>query len=393
TKDLTMKPDTLVIQTQPAQKLSSQQRKFNSYIKKVETLERDLARFNTKLGGALAYYIKDILPLVQEKKRAQKNLLRVFYDFLHKPKFLRPAQKRTLKTLMQNIMNELLNDSKEPEDDIKKIFLAIFGISYEQAKEQAFEDIKMDMKDMFDEMGVAMELDFLNHNMTEEEIAQYMNRMRAEMQSKEEEKKRQAFANPKGETKAQIKERLAKEAQDKSISIIYKGLAKALHPDLEQDQSKKGQKEELMKKVTVAYQKKDLHTLLKLELEILYSEERSIDKLSNEKIKAYNDLLREQVEELQMQIDMLPEHPRYSPLLAFVHAPRDLFSLNLDTKPTELKYSIQGIKESLTALQQDEKSVEEELRAILKVADYAQKIAKKRDEYMVSQMDFGDSRF
>jgi hypothetical protein len=389
-----MKPNTLVIQPQPAQKLSSQQRTFNSHVKKVETLQRDLARFNAKLGDTLAYYTKEIFPLVREKKMAQKNLLSLFYGFLCKPKFLRPAQKRTLKTLMQNIMNDFLNyETTEPEDEMKKIFLAIFGSSYEQAKEEAFEGVKMDMKDMFDEMGVDMELDFLHHNMTEEEMAQYANRMRAEMQSKEEEKKRQAFGNPKRETKRQIKERLAKEAQDKSISIIYKGLAKALHPDLEQDQNKKGQKEELMKKVTVAYQKKDLHTLLKLELEILYSEEKGIDKLSNEKIKAYNELLREQIEELQMQIDMLPEHPRYSPLLAFVHEPTDLFTLNLNTKTTELKWSIQGIKESLTALQQDEKSVEEELRVILKEADYAQKIVKKRDEYRASQLDFEDLKF
>ena len=48
-------------------------------------------------------------------------------------------------------------------------------------------------------------------------------------------------------------------------------LAKMLHSDLETDETLKLEREELMKKVTAAYQDKDLNTLLKLEIEIIGS--------------------------------------------------------------------------------------------------------------------------
>ncbi len=388
-----MKPHTLVIQNQPAQKLSAPQQAFNRNIKKVENLQRDIVRFGQRLDNTLAYYAKEVLPVIETKRAMEKSLLSLFFSFLQKPKFLRPAQKRTMKTLMQNIMNDFLNyHNNEPDAETKKIFKVIFGSSYEAAKEEAFEEVKMEMNDMFDQMGVDMNMDFLKSNMTEEEMARHTHRMREEMFAKAEEARQRATSN-KGETKREIKERLAKEAQDKSISTIYKSLAKTLHPDLEQDESKKGEKEELMKRVTAAYQKKDLHTLLKIELEVLYSEERNIDKLSNEKIKIYNELLREQIEELQMQIDMLPQHPRYVPLLQFVYTPDELFHLELRDKVKEIKRNAEGMKRSLSVLQGDEKEAEIELMTILKESQQAERISKKRESMMITPLDFDDYDF
>jgi hypothetical protein len=388
-----MKSQSLAIQNQPAQKLSSQQQTFNRNIKKVESLQRDIVRFGQQLDNTLAYYAKEVLPVIETKRAVGKSLLSLFFSFLQKPKFLRPAQKRTMKTMMQNIMNDFLNyHNNEPDAETKKIFQVIFGSSYEAAKEEAFEEVKMEMKDMFDQMGVDMNMDFLKSNMTEEEMARHAHRMREEMFAMEEEARQRTTSN-KGETKREIKERLAKEAQDKSISTIYKSLAKTLHPDLEQDESKKGEKEELMKRVTVAYQKKDLHTLLKIELEVLYSEERNIDKLSNEKIKIYNELLREQVEELQMQIDMLPQHPRYAPLLQFVYTPTELFHLDLRDKVKEIKRNAESMKRSLSVLQGNEKEAEIELMTILKESEQAERISKKRESMMITPLDFDDYDF
>ena len=187
----------------------------------------------------------------------------------------------------------------------------------------------------------------------------------------------------KHESKRQLKERLAEEARNKSISSIYKTLAKTLHPDLERDESKRGAKEELMKQVTAAYQNKDLHTLLKLELNVLHNEEQHTDKLSNEKIIAYNDLLREQIEELQTQISMLPEHPKYQLLLQFVNYPEELFHLNLRNKIIELKDDTASMRESLHALQSgNEKEIEKVLRTILKQAYHAAKLSDSMEEYL-----------
>jgi hypothetical protein len=377
---------TLIIQSQPAQKLSSQQQAFNRNIKKVESLQRDIDRYTELLDGKLTDYAKELVPLLEKKKEASKKMLTLLFGFLSRPKFLRPHEKSTLKGLMRRLMTDYLNhNSQGPDADMKKIFHVVFGSSFEDAQKEAFEDVKMDMRSAFDQMGVDIDdidMEGFHHNMTEDEMIKRLNELRAKMHD-EEEKKEPSYRSadkPKKETKQQLKQRLAKEVQEKSISSIYKTLVKALHPDLERDENKKKEKEEIMKKVTSAYQNKDLHTLLKLELEILLNEENDAAKLSNEKIKAYNELLREQIEDLKYQLDMVPNHPKYSPLSALCQYPDNLFSVNIKRKAMEFKGIIDSIQLCVSALQGNGQEAERELRGILNEEKQFNKMQRQRDK-------------
>lgn len=379
-----MKTKTLIIQNNPTHKLSKQQQAFNRNIKKVESLQRDVVTYTRQLEDIMTYYVKQVMPISEKKRAVEKTLLSLFNDFLLRPKFLRPREKKILKNIMRNILNPFLNSNfQEPDADIKKFFQAVYGRSYEEVKAEEFEGLKMDMKTMFDNMGVEMDMDPFKHNMSEEDMARYVHEMKEKMRMQVKDARLNSTEATKHESKRQLKERLAEEARNKSISSIYKTLAKTLHPDLERDESKRGAKEELMKQVTAAYQNKDLHTLLKLELNVLHNEEQHTDKLSNEKIIAYNDLLREQIEELQTQISMLPEHPKYQLLLQFVNYPEELFHLNLRNKIIELKDDTASMRESLHALQSgNEKEIEKVLRTILKQAYHAAKLSDSMEEYL-----------
>ena len=379
-----MKTKTLIIQNNPTHKLSKQQQAFNRNIKKVESLQRDVVTYTRQLEDIMTYYVKQVMPISEKKRAVEKTLLSLFNDFLLRPKFLRPREKKILKNIMRNILNPFLNSNfQEPDADIKKFFQAVYGRSYEEVKAEEFEGLKMDMKTMFDNMGVEMDMDPFKHNMSEEDMARYVHEMKEKMRMQVKDARLNSTEATKHESKRQLKERLAEEARNKSISSIYKTLAKTLHPDLERDESKRGAKEELMKQVTAAYQNKDLHTLLKLELNVLHNEEQHTDKLSNEKIIAYNDLLREQIEELQTQISMLPEHPKYQLLLQFVNYPEELFHLNIRNKIIELKDDTASMRESLHALQSgNEKEIEKVLRTILKQAYHAAKLSDSMEEYL-----------
>ncbi len=379
-----MKTKTLIIQNSPTQKLSRQQLAFNRNIKKVENLQRDVVTYTRQLEDTLTYYVKHVMPVSEKKRTVEKMLLSLFYDFLHRPKFLRPSEKTILKSLMRILLNPFLNSKlQEPDADIKKIFQVAYGIRYEEVRAKEFEGIKMDMKTMFDDMGLEMDMNPFNHDMTEEDMARYVHEMKEKMRMQEKEARLNATDDITRESKRQLKERLAQEARNKSMSSIYKTLAKTLHPDLERDESKRGAKEELMKQVTAAYQNKDLHTLLKLELSVLHNEEQHTDKLSNEKIMAYNELLREQIDELQMQIDMLPDHPKYRPLLQFVNYPDELFHLNLSNTIVELKNLTEDMQRSLTALQGGNgNDIEKKLRTILKEADHVDKLSNSMKNMM-----------
>jgi hypothetical protein len=103
--------------------------------------------------------------------------------------------------------------------------------------------------------------------------------------------------------------------KNKSIRSIYVALAKILHPDTEQNEALKLEKEEMMKMVTVAYEKKDLMQLLQLETLWMRNHEENINNLDVRSLNAYIHLLTDQANELDKELQMLYMNPAYSAVL------------------------------------------------------------------------------
>lgn len=106
----------------------------------------------------------------------------------------------------------------------------------------------------------------------------------------------------------------------KGVGAIYKQLAKAIHPDLEQDLALKIEKEELMKKLTTAHEQNDLHTLLSLELEWMNRSENAYDRVklqTEDQLKIYNSILKKQIEDLEERIEDVFVHPKYISIFSF----------------------------------------------------------------------------
>src|SRR5262249_32289123 len=68
------------------------------------------------------------------------------------------------------------------------------------------------------------------------------------------------------------KVRAAEAARARTVAIIYKQLARVLHPDLEGDGGRRKEKLQLMQELTEAYRQRDLHTLLRLEMQWIENE-------------------------------------------------------------------------------------------------------------------------
>ena len=120
-------------------------------------------------------------------------------------------------------------------------------------------------------------------------------------------------SSQKKKSKKQIEKELQKELaqkekenlKNKSLKSIYINLAKLLHPDTETDEETKLFKEEIMKKITIAYNNKDIFTLLKLEMEWIKKEEKNLNNIPTSTIKLYNEILLEQIKELENNIENL----------------------------------------------------------------------------------------
>lgn len=115
-------------------------------------------------------------------------------------------------------------------------------------------------------------------------------------------------------TQAEFRSKMQEDQTKMSINTIYAELSKKFQPELEQDEARRAIKEERMKKSTEAYQNNDLATLLSMQVLCL---EESIEANHADQpdtlLEEYNNVLREQLEELEKElyiaIYMIPDLP------------------------------------------------------------------------------------
>ncbi len=347
----------LMISTQQ-KTLSKQQQTFNRFIKKIEKLRSVIVEVQKLLDEKLDFYSKNIYPLEKKLSELNKEAAKLLFNFFKNKKLLPKKQRHNLGGVIASLLHEIFQfENGEPEDELKIIFKAVQGISYEKAVEQDFETMKNDMESMFDEFGFKMNFDGLHSKMTQEEIMQKTMEMEDKLKQLAEAKEQQQAAKKK--TKKQLeKEEKAKQIQEaraKNISSIYKQLAKILHPDLEQDEALKLQKEELMKQLTNAYENNDLHTLLYLELTWIQNEENNPGKITDDKLGIYNEVLKEQISELEDELEALSEHPRYQPLQKFALFPFNVRDINIKHEKHLLETKCQLVSSENALLKGNEK--------------------------------------
>jgi len=149
------------------------------------------------------------------------------------------------------------------------------------------------------------------------------------------------------------------------IREIYRKLASALHPDREPDALERERKTELMQRVNEAYNKNDLLQLLELQLELEHIDQHSISHLSEDRLKHYNKLLKEQVRELDEQIRHVESAFRYSYRIdpfATLSPDKPLRMLAADVK--EIQANIRELEHDLVAFE-DIKNVKRWLKRVL----------------------------
>lgn len=104
--------------------------------------------------------------------------------------------------------------------------------------------------------------------------------------------------------KEAVQQAAAREA-GKSIQEIYRKLVTVMHPDREPDPTERERKTGLMQRVNAVYQKKDLPALLELQLALEQIDPSHLAGLSEERIKRYNKILREQSAQLARELEQV----------------------------------------------------------------------------------------
>jgi len=302
---MTSSPKNIVGIQQAAEKkvLSKAQKLFNNLIKKIDSEKKQL----------LAW--QEFIPQFQRKLVGEYdvnldafNAVRVemvyVLDGLYQDKIFKKADKQKISFLICEISAELIGE--HGKDDLKQIHDKYSDYQYDDVKQDADElasgFIKSMMQDMYG-VDLGDDFDISSPEKYESAIKNLQDKQDSENQQQAE------GQNQRKKTKKELEkeEKQQQEEQNISQSIreVYRKLTSALHPDRERDPVERERKTEIMQQVNAAYAKKDLLRLLELQLQVEQIDQAHLNNIADDRLKSFNKILKEQLEELQMEIEQL----------------------------------------------------------------------------------------
>ena len=303
---------SLVYKAQPGRPLNKTERAFNRLVARVETLRNRLASEVRRLDEALVYGAAQVRPRVERATGLRRALVRALRPFLQDRR-LKGGDRKALKAILTEQLDEVLAQDAAPDEDIKQIFEQLHGVSLDEVAREQIAEARSSMAEMFADLGLDVDVPDLRADMSEEDVAAAVARLADSLREvdaapADRPKRRQS----KREVREEARIRDLEDARKTTLGAVYKRLAKTLHPDLERNDELRDRKSALMQEVTAAYSAGDLLALLRLELE--WVDPRGT-RLTDETLGVYNRTLQEQVRTLEDALAELPYAPRYQSLM------------------------------------------------------------------------------
>ncbi|NJO88495.1 MAG: J domain-containing protein [Chloroflexia bacterium] len=277
----------------------------------------------------LKYHLENMFPLGPELANRRLELAMVLGNCTTKYKFGK-RQSENIKMTILDLCDKafsVIEPTKEQEEFYNQWAETTYKEELAAQEKEAKEEFAGFMDFMF-----GVEIDPEKFEGTEQDMEDLYKKMQEHFNENE------PYTKQRKKTKKQIEREERQKAEEaiekKSIRSIYIALAKVLHPDTEPDPVQKLEKEELMKKVTKAFEEKDLPTLLHLEMEWVHKESNHLEQLTDEKLSVYISALKQQVKELEQQRWAIKHNPRYSAivhLLQHISGKNAMFALKVET--------------------------------------------------------------
>ena len=332
-----------LIKEKSEKKLSKEQIKFNHLITKIEQEKEVLKTWHRTVETCKDKYFAEFVPVLKKYTDQQMAMVLKLDQALNKHKFIK-KERKSLSEMILSLIQNVLKELEDPEclktmRDLEIKYQELCAQNRTKAEQRRFEQMEIEaeaLEDLFnfsegDEAGFSFEQD------------------KAENIEEKFEKK----------SKKQVQQEQQETEASRAVKDIFRKLAKELHPDREQDPIEKARKHELMQRANEAYDKKDLLGLLGLQLEIEQINSVSIDSVAEDQLKHYNRVLKEQLAELEMEVEdlkyslqafglLVPEGSRNK-----LGTPEVLLK-NLDRDIKQLKKLIRGIKQDLESFNEPE---------------------------------------
>ncbi|MBK9448932.1 MAG: hypothetical protein IPN95_05880 [Bacteroidetes bacterium] len=294
--------------------LTRNQKEFNRLTAKIEKLRKEIIKESEFYETMFAAAAEHLVPADEAEARARMALATTLDGILTTGKFT-AAFRRDIRSCIQDLCAQAF-EVMLPTQEEKDIYDRNSSFTYDEEiqfqQDQQKEIFETMMKAVYD---MDVDMDQLKDPEQFEQFREVF----------EEKAQRGPSAGQRKESKTQEKARLAREAKEKaaadlkakSVRSIYISLAKLVHPDTETDELQRAVKEEEMKKLSAAYEAKDLPTLLRMEMEWMNKQSDHLGSIADDKLKLYVKVLQDQVDELETEKYMIGADPRFEPVREF----------------------------------------------------------------------------
>jgi hypothetical protein len=333
---------SLIITHTTDEALTAAQIEFNRLMMRLEKARAKHLREQKELDELLVITSRVLMPLIEDLHRTDRDIVFQVSAALNEIKF-NEKRRRWLKDLVSGKASDLVADPVGLSvEDLARLeaIVAELAPPYPKKKTQEATDEFASLRNMMETIAreVGLDLNFSDLDLSLDP---------AEIEREMEKRLRVAVGGPgssapklpRKQTKAQLEKarklQEQEEAKKRDFKSLYKQLAKVLHPDLETDPQLKQHKEIWMKRLTSAYAAGDLRELLHIEMEWLGEESTNLATASEEKLRVYCAVLKQQIADLKRQTEWLLHEPQYGPLDRFID-PNFGYLANFDEVRREL---------------------------------------------------------
>ena len=338
-------PTVLIEPTLSKATLSKAQKQFNTLVKKIETLKAQLVEWRDDVPRHNERLRREYDPLFNTYNTLRFELV-LLLDCACTEKRLSKNERKKLRQLIPSITAELMTE--QPSEAVKALHDKYSDMDYDEQNEDVDDAVKSMLKEVLG-IDIGDDVDINNPEQLQDLLKQQARTERERIQ--EHQQQSDAHRTKRKKTARQIDTEQQQKADavqvQKSLQEVFRKLVAALHPDRAPDDAERARRTELMQRVNVAYGKKDLLQLLELQIQIEPVGKANISAQTDERLKHYNKLLKEQSEALTQAL-----HEAQLPF-RFQLGLSPFATLAAKTVVAAMQQDIRSLKSSIASLQHD----------------------------------------
>lgn len=314
----------LKVSLQQRSEPSAQQKKLNRLIDKIEQQKVSLSTWQNAQAEIQQHIRQKLMPVYSDLHEVLFQQLDQLWNMLHSHEFSKVDMQQLDEKIAQ--LAQMLKRSKQLSEEQLELVKQIDTFYQQHAGESVKKNKKV--QSIKSEESAEHGAEF------EEDFEQYA----AEQQQAREQAKQQ---------RQQQKREQAEQMAAQSLKTVYLKIAAMIHPDREQDETKKEEKTELFQHASQAYEKQDLFYLLKLQLQLEQNKGVGAKELSAEQLRFYKLALDAQSQQLESQIVEILDSFQLAKNVKVEHVHISDVYKAVDADCAELKQQLKWEKERL----------------------------------------------